>query len=83
MQIWYFLLTFFIKFEKFQKLKDKNTIYIGYFLHNNKNGYGANFFGKQFTILGKRENDNIEGFAIIIPLIDLKQPNNMINTNNE
>ena len=64
-------------------LKDKNSTYIGNFLHNNKNGYGANFFGTQFAILGKWENDNIEGFAIIIPLTDLEQSNNIINTNNE
>ena len=64
-------------------LKHKNTIHIGYFSHNNKNGYGANFFGTQFAILGKWENDNIEGFATIIPLIDLDQSNNIINTHNE
>ena len=46
-------------------------------------GYGASFYNSQFAILGKWENDFVEGYAIIIELNDLDQSNNIINTNNE
>ena len=41
-------------------------------------GYGASFYNSQFAILGKWENDFIEGYAIIIELNDLDQSNNII-----
>ena len=64
-------------------MTNKNTKHIGYFSHNNMHGYGASFYNSQFAILGKWENDFIEGYAIIIELNDLDQSNNIINTNNE
>ena len=65
-------------------LINKNTKHIGFFSHNNKHGYGACFFEDQFAIIGKWENDYIEGLAITIQLINLYQSsNNNINTSNE
>ena len=64
-------------------LTNKTTKHIDYFSHNNIQGYWANFFNTQFTILGNRENDLIEGYAIIIVLNDLDHSNNIISTNNE
>ena len=63
-------------------LINKNTKHIGYFAHNNKQGYGASFYDSQFAILGNWEDDYLEGFAIIIPLVDLEQSNNIINNTN-
>ena len=47
-------------------LIDGGTKYIGYFEHNKKHGYGANFYNSNSAILGKWENDLIDGYAIII-----------------
>ena len=64
-------------------LINKNTKHIGYFAHNNKQGYGASFYDSQFAILGNWEDDYLEGFAIIIPLLDLEQSNNILNNTND
>jgi hypothetical protein len=60
----------------------ENTRHIGYFSHNNKHGRGASFYSTKYAILGKWENDLIEGNAIIIPLSDLSQSNNEDNIDN-
>jgi len=60
----------------------ENTRHIGYFSHNDKHGYGASFYSTKYAILGKWENDLIEGNAIIIPLSGLSQSNNEDNIDN-
>ena len=47
-------------------LIDGNTKYIGYLEHNMKYGYGAMFYNTKSGILGKWENDLINGYAIIV-----------------
>ena len=50
-------------------LKEENTKHIGFFEHDKKHGYGASFYpNKSFVLLGKWENDLIEGPSIIFSL---------------
>ena len=60
---------------------------IGYFMHDLKEGYGATFYVDQnFVLIGKWENDLIEGPAILINLSENFNNENIlesnINTNN-
>ena len=47
-------------------LIDGNTKYIGYLEHNLKQGLGASFYNSNTAILGKWQNDLIDGYAMII-----------------
>ena len=48
-------------------LKDENILHFGFFLNDKKNGYGACFYDSiNMVLIGKWENDLIEGFAIVI-----------------
>ena len=59
-------------------LSENGNKYIGYFLHDKKEGIGANFYiNKKFVILGNWINDIIEGIGVIYIL---KDNNNDINT---
>ena len=64
-------------------LIEGNLKYIGYFEHNLKQGYGANFYNGKTAILGLWQNNTIEGYGIIIVIKD-KSCNNFeeINNNN-
>jgi len=60
-------------------LTEKNIKHIGYFSHDKKEGYGADFYiDKKFALSGKWINDTIEGVAVIFLLND----KNNINLNN-
>lgn len=57
-------------------LLDGEVRHIGYFSHDHRDGYGSCFYIEQmFALLGKWEEDLIEGYAIVIPL-----PNGTIET---
>lgn len=59
---------------------DGSVKYIGYFEHDQKHGYGANFYSeKSLVLLGKWENDLIEGPAIILPLDNMNVENTSLN----
>ena len=50
-------------------LLDGPVRHIGYFLHNIKDGFGASFYEEQsYVLIGKWEEDLIEGPAILLPL---------------
>ena len=50
-------------------LLDGPVRHIGYFLHNMKDGFGASFYEEQsYVLIGKWEEDLIEGPAILLPL---------------
>ena len=52
-------------------LSENGIKYIGYFLHDKKEGFGANFYiNKKFVLLGNWVNDLIEGFGVIFLLKD-------------
>ena len=52
-------------------LVEENVKHIGYFKNDKKNGYGASFYPEQsFVLIGKWEDDAIEGPSIILPLND-------------
>ena len=58
-------------------LKDGNILYFGFFLSDKKNGYGACFYDViNMVIIGKWENDLIQGFAIVINYNDNGEDNN-------
>ena len=62
-------------------LEDKIR-HIGFFSHDVKQGYGATFsIEKSFVLLGKWENDLIEGPSILLNLPDINEDN--INFDNE
>ena len=58
--------------------------HIGYFMHDIKEGFGATFYVDQnFVLIGKWENDLIEGPAILINLPENNNSNeNIIESNN-
>ena len=57
--------------------------HVGFFEHNLKEGFGATFYVEQnFALLGKWENDLIEGCAILINLEE-NSHNGNINLDNE
>ena len=57
--------------------------HIGYFMHDLKEGFGATFYVDQnFVLIGKWENDLIEGPAILINLSDNINNENILESNN-
>ena len=57
--------------------------HIGYFMHDLKEGYGATFYVDQnFVLVGKWENDLIEGPAILINLSENNSNENILESNN-
>ena len=57
--------------------------HVGYFLHNVKDGFGATFYVDQnFALLGKWENDLIEGPAILVNLSENNNTDNILENNN-
>ena len=57
--------------------------HIGYFSHNIKEGFGATFYVDQnFVLVGKWENDLIEGPAILYNLVDNNSNENIFQLNN-
>ena len=60
-------------------IREGKMWHVGFFKHNLKEGFGATFYVEQnFALLGKWENDLIEGCAI---LINLEENNNNGNVN--
>jgi len=56
--------------------------HIGYFMHDVKDGFGATFYVDQnFVLLGKWENDLIEGPAVLINLTENSSNENMFESN--
>ena len=53
----------------FGVLIEENVKHIGYFENDKKNGYGASFYpDESFVLIGKWEDDVLEGPSIILPL---------------
>ena len=64
-------------------IHEGKMLHIGFFKHNLKDGYGSTFYEEQnFALLGKWENDLIEGSAILINLSE-NNNNGIIDINNE
>ena len=56
--------------------------HIGYFMHDVKDGFGATFYVDQnFVLLGKWENDLIEGPAVLINLTENSSNENIFESN--
>ena len=64
-------------------LIDGDNKYIGYFEHNMKHGYGANFYNSHSAILGNWKNDLIEDFAIIVLINNNPEQNKKIEITTE
>ena len=64
-------------------IREGKMWHVGFFKHNLKEGFGATFYVEQnFALLGKWENDLIEGCAILINLEE-NNHNGNINLDNE
>ena len=64
-------------------IREGKMWHVGYFKHNLKEGFGATFYVEQnFALLGKWENDLIEGCAILINLEE-NSHNGNVNLDNE
>ena len=64
-------------------IREGKMWHVGFFKHNLKEGFGATFYVEQnFALLGKWENDLIEGCAILINLEE-NNHNGNVNLDNE
>ena len=64
-------------------IREGKMWHVGFFKHNLKEGFGATFYVEQnFALLGKWENDLIEGCAILINLEE-NSHNGNVNLDNE
>ena len=64
-------------------IREGKMWHVGFFKHNLKEGFGATFYVEQnFALLGKWENDLIEGCAILINLEENNHDGN-VNLDNE
>ena len=64
-------------------IREGKMWHVGFFKHNLKEGFGATFYVEQnFALLGKWENDLIEGCAILINLEE-NNHNENVNLDNE
>lgn len=64
-------------------LIDDRIRHVGYFIHDVKDGYGCSFHEEQkFALLGKWENDLIEGYVIFIQIRNNNLNNGSSNNKN-